>query len=154
MTIQSERGEAQWIRRPRIFTPGLTPRTCRPGCRPRRRAVINKIAWRILRLATVAYSSPHRSHQRRGRGADDEQGPRVQRLHLRLFGAGIFFLGYFIFELPSNVILERVGARRWIARSCSPGNCLPRAPLSSPEPRASSWSVFSWARRRPVSSPA
>lgn len=32
------------------------------------------------------------------------------------FGAGIFFLGYFIFEVPSNVILERVGARVWIAR--------------------------------------
>lgn len=31
-------------------------------------------------------------------------------------GAGIFFLGYFLFEVPSNLILERVGARRWIAR--------------------------------------
>ena len=32
------------------------------------------------------------------------------------FGGGIFFLGYFIFEVPSNVILEKVGARTWIAR--------------------------------------
>ena len=32
------------------------------------------------------------------------------------FGAGIFFFGYFFFEVPSNLILERVGARRWIAR--------------------------------------
>ncbi|WP_133650753.1 MFS transporter [Paraburkholderia flava] len=32
------------------------------------------------------------------------------------FGAGIFFLGYFIFEIPSNIILHRVGARVWIAR--------------------------------------
>jgi len=31
-------------------------------------------------------------------------------------GAGIFFVGYFIFEVPSNLILHRVGARRWIAR--------------------------------------
>lgn len=31
-------------------------------------------------------------------------------------GAGIFFIGYFIFEVPSNLILERVGARVWIAR--------------------------------------
>ena len=31
-------------------------------------------------------------------------------------GAGIFFIGYFLFEVPSNLILERVGARRWIAR--------------------------------------
>src|SRR5947208_673437 len=32
------------------------------------------------------------------------------------FGAGIFFLAYFVFEVPSNLLLERVGARRWIAR--------------------------------------
>jgi len=32
------------------------------------------------------------------------------------FGAGLFFFGYFLFEIPSNLILERVGARRWIAR--------------------------------------
>ena len=31
-------------------------------------------------------------------------------------GAGIFFIGYFIFEIPSNMILHRVGARLWIAR--------------------------------------
>ena len=31
-------------------------------------------------------------------------------------GAGIFFLGYFLFEVPSNIILHRVGARLWIAR--------------------------------------
>ena len=32
------------------------------------------------------------------------------------FGAGIFFIGYSLFEAPSNFILHRVGARRWIAR--------------------------------------
>lgn len=32
------------------------------------------------------------------------------------FGAGVFFLGYALFEVPSNLILARVGARRWIAR--------------------------------------
>ena len=31
-------------------------------------------------------------------------------------GAGIFFIGYFIFEVPSNVALEKFGARMWIAR--------------------------------------
>ncbi len=31
-------------------------------------------------------------------------------------GAGIFFIGYFLFEVPSNIILHRTGARRWIAR--------------------------------------
>jgi MFS transporter, ACS family, tartrate transporter len=31
-------------------------------------------------------------------------------------GAGIFFIGYFIFEVPSNLFMQRYGARRWIAR--------------------------------------
>src|SRR5437016_9490374 len=32
------------------------------------------------------------------------------------FGAGIFYFGYLLFEVPSNLILARVGASRWIAR--------------------------------------
>jgi D-galactonate transporter len=32
------------------------------------------------------------------------------------FGAGVFFLAYFLFEVPSNLFLERFGARKWIAR--------------------------------------
>ena len=32
------------------------------------------------------------------------------------FGAGIFFIAYFFFEVPSNLLLEKFGARRWIAR--------------------------------------
>ena len=30
------------------------------------------------------------------------------------FGAGIFFIGYALFTVPANVILERIGARRWV----------------------------------------
>jgi MFS transporter, ACS family, tartrate transporter len=32
------------------------------------------------------------------------------------FGSGVFFLGYFIFEVPSNVLMSKIGARVWIAR--------------------------------------
>jgi len=32
------------------------------------------------------------------------------------FGSGVFFLGYCLFEVPSNLLLARIGARRWIAR--------------------------------------
>ena len=32
------------------------------------------------------------------------------------FGAGIFFLGYFLFEVPSNIVLHRIGAKLWITR--------------------------------------
>jgi nitrate/nitrite transporter NarK len=31
-------------------------------------------------------------------------------------GAGLFFIGYFLFEVPSNILLEKIGARIWIAR--------------------------------------
>ena len=36
------------------------------------------------------------------------------------FGAGIFFIGYSLFEVPSNLILARMGARLWIARIMMP----------------------------------
>src|ERR1700674_1565376 len=36
------------------------------------------------------------------------------------FGAGIFFIGYSLFEVPSNLILARVGSRRWIPRIMVP----------------------------------
>jgi ACS family tartrate transporter-like MFS transporter len=32
------------------------------------------------------------------------------------FGAGIFFWGYFLFEVPSNLMLEKIGARIWMCR--------------------------------------
>jgi MFS transporter, ACS family, tartrate transporter len=32
------------------------------------------------------------------------------------FGAGIFFIGYFLLEMPSNLVLQRLGARVWISR--------------------------------------
>src|SRR5688500_17996756 len=31
-------------------------------------------------------------------------------------GAGLFFIGYFLLEIPSNLMLDRFGARRWFAR--------------------------------------
>jgi ACS family tartrate transporter-like MFS transporter len=34
------------------------------------------------------------------------------------FGAGIFFWGYFLFEVPSNLLLQKVGARLWMCRIC------------------------------------
>src|SRR5678816_4231518 len=49
-------------------------------------------------------------------------------------GTGIFFLGYSLFEVPSNLILARVGARRWIARIVISWGCLL---YTSPSPRDS-----------------
>lgn len=52
------------------------------------------------------------------------------------FGAGVLFFGYFLFQLPSNMILERVGARRWVFcivaawGALSMANALVQGPLS------------------------
>jgi ACS family tartrate transporter-like MFS transporter len=52
------------------------------------------------------------------------------------WGAGVFFIGYFLFEVPSNVILTRVGARLWICRIMatwgviSAGNAFVQSPMN------------------------
>ena len=78
--------------------------------------VINKIAWRILPLATIAYCVAFIDRTNVAVAALTMNKDLGFTATLFGFGAGIFFVGYFIFEVPSNVILERVGARRWIAR--------------------------------------
>jgi ACS family tartrate transporter-like MFS transporter len=79
-------------------------------------AVIGKIARRILPLILVSYCVAHID-----RANISVAALTMNRdLGLSAFaygsGAGVFFLGYFLFEIPSNLILEAVGARRWIAR--------------------------------------
>lgn len=44
-------------------------------------------------------------------------------------GAGIFFIGYALFEIPSNLILARVGARCWIARIAISEDLRPSVPV-------------------------
>src|SRR6201996_7864995 len=39
-------------------------------------------------------------------------------------GGGLFFIGYFLFEVPSNLILSKVGARRWFARIMVSWGCV------------------------------
>ena len=46
-----------------------------------------------------------------GMNLSKEEGERVFGL-----GVGVFFIGYFLFEVPSNLMLRRIGARRWLAR--------------------------------------
>src|ERR1700680_110982 len=52
------------------------------------------------------------------------------------FGAGIFFLGYLIFQVPANLMLEKIGARRWVFLMLavwgiiSASNALMQGPLS------------------------
>ena len=64
----------------------------------------------------VVFRQLSRPGECRLRGADDECRSRLRRPRPIGFGAGIFFIAYAALEVPSNVILERVGARLWIFR--------------------------------------
>lgn len=67
------------------------------------------------------------------------------------WGAGIFFIGYFLFEVPSNLILERVGARLWIFRIMVTWGSFPPPWRSCRGRRASSRCASCSASPRPVS---
>jgi len=70
------------------------------------------------------------------------------------WGAGIFFIGYFIFEVPSNLALEKFGASRWIARIMVTWGIISAAWRWCPVSEAFTRCVFSSAWRRPDFSPA
>jgi D-galactonate transporter len=79
-------------------------------------ATYRKVAWRLSPLLLICYVVAYLDRVNVGfaklqMAADLNLSDAVYG-----FGAGIFFFGYFIFEVPSNVILHRVGARVWIAR--------------------------------------
>jgi ACS family tartrate transporter-like MFS transporter len=82
---------------------------------PDRDQVFAKCAWRLVPLMTLLYFVNIMDRVNVGFAAltmnrDMGFSPAVYG-----FGAGAFFLGYALFQVPSNMILERVGARLWIA---------------------------------------
>jgi MFS transporter, ACS family, tartrate transporter len=79
-------------------------------------ATIRKVAWRLLPFLGLCYFTAFLDRINVGMAALTMN--KALGLSATAFGAGagIFFIGYFVFELPSNMILMKVGARRWIAR--------------------------------------
>jgi ACS family tartrate transporter-like MFS transporter len=78
--------------------------------------VLRKITWRIVPFIMLLYFVAFIDRVNIGFASltmnkDIGLSPAVYG-----FGAGIFFWGYFLFEVPSNIILHKVGARIWIAR--------------------------------------
>ena len=83
---------------------------------PIERETIRRVMWRLLPLLMLGYFCAFLDRSNVGMA-----GPTMnQQLGFSGavfgFGAGLFFLGYFLAEIPSNLILNKVGARRWIAR--------------------------------------
>src|SRR5687767_8680548 len=78
--------------------------------------VLKKVAWRLVPFMGLLYFMAYLDRVNVGFAAltmNQDIGLSAAAYGL---GSGIFFIGYFLFEVPSNLILEKVGARRWIAR--------------------------------------
>jgi ACS family tartrate transporter-like MFS transporter len=79
-------------------------------------AIVRKVTWRIIPFVFLLYVISYLDRANIGYAA--LQMNAELSLTSEAFGlvSGIFFLGYFLFEVPSNVMLNRFGARVWIAR--------------------------------------
>jgi ACS family tartrate transporter-like MFS transporter len=78
--------------------------------------IFTRIAWRLIPFMGLLYVVNFLDRVNVGFAAltmNHDLGLGAEAFGI---GAGIFFLGYFFFEVPSNVILEKVGARLWIFR--------------------------------------
>ena len=80
------------------------------------RRTILKVSWRLLPLIVVAYLVAYIDRTNVAFAALTMNKDLGISAYMYGLGAGIFFLGYALFEVPSNIVLEKVGARRWIAR--------------------------------------
>jgi ACS family tartrate transporter-like MFS transporter len=80
------------------------------------KTTIAKISWRLLPLLMITYLVAYLD--RVNLGFAGASMSRDLGFSSTVFGsaAGIFFIAYFLLEVPSNLALERFGARRWIAR--------------------------------------
>jgi MFS transporter, ACS family, tartrate transporter len=83
---------------------------------PIERQTMRKVYLRILPLTFVLYLICYLDRVNIGFAALTMNRDLGLSAYVYGLGAGAFFWGYFLLEVPSNLILERVGARRWIAR--------------------------------------
>ena len=83
-------------------------------------AVLSRITWRLLPLLFLCYIVAYIDRINVGFAKLQlQQALGVEPAvfgSVYGFGAGLFFIGYFLFEIPSNLLLHRIGARIWIAR--------------------------------------
>lgn len=79
-------------------------------------ALFRKVAIRVLPLAMIGFFLSYLDRVNIGFAQDQLSTDLGFSYAVYGLGAGLFFVGYFIFEIPSNLILAKVGARKWIAR--------------------------------------
>lgn len=83
---------------------------------PGEAATFRRIAWRIVPLLFLGYIVAFLDRVNVGFAKLQMAEDLAFSDAVYGFGAGIFFIGYFAFEVPSNLILRKVGARIWMAR--------------------------------------
>src|SRR6195952_3907393 len=79
-------------------------------------STIRAISWRLIPFLVLAYFLAYLDRVNLGFAALTMNAELKFTPTMFSWGAGIFFIGYFIFEVPSNIALEKFGASRWIAR--------------------------------------
>jgi MFS transporter, ACS family, tartrate transporter len=79
-------------------------------------STIRAISWRLIPFLALAYFFSYLDRVNLGFAALTMNAELKFSPTIFAWGAGIFFIGYFIFEVPSNLALEKFGASRWIAR--------------------------------------
>src|SRR6476659_5435803 len=79
-------------------------------------STVRTISWRLIPFLVLAYFFSYLDRVNLGFVALTMNAELKFSPTVFAWGAGIFFIGYFIFEVPSNLALEKFGASRWIAR--------------------------------------
>ncbi len=78
--------------------------------------VYRKVAWRLVPFLCICYLAAYLDRVNVGFAKLQMLSDLSFSNTVYGFGAGIFFLGYVIFEVPSNILMHKVGAKLWIAR--------------------------------------
>jgi len=79
-------------------------------------AVYRKVTWRLLPFLMSCYVVAYLDRVNIGFAKLQMLGDLGFSETIYGLGAGMFFIGYFLFEVPSNMLLHRIGARIWIGR--------------------------------------
>ena len=117
------------------------------------KSAMRKIYLRLLPLAVLSYLLAYIDRINASFAALTMRGDLKLTAADYGFAVGTFYWGYFLFEVPSNVVLEKVGARLWIARIMITWGSWPGSPPRSAGRRASAPCGFCWASPRPGSFP-
>jgi MFS family permease len=80
------------------------------------RDLISKITWRLMPFLGILYLIAYIDRQNVSFAKLQMVGALNMSEYAYGLGASLFFIGYFLFEVPSNLFLERFGASRWFAR--------------------------------------